>query len=198
MDMLPELVDPMLFQKPDAGDESLFPIFYMGVLKNEERTVAEGRPIYDDVECVRVIIPGDKNNVVDRPVRQDDKRRWPKQYELFKAGAREDEQISGTRLSDWPFLSRAQCEEYRYLGLRTVEQLAAVSDSVLSRVPGMAQLRLNAQVWLDKAKGAAEAAAIAKELLTQNSRIDELNEVVRDQARIIEEMKRERALGKHA
>jgi hypothetical protein len=180
--------DPNLFLKANAGDESLFVVFYMGVARNEAASEENGRPIFDDVECVRIIVPGDKNNIIDRPARDSDRGRFAKQYGLFKAGAKEEEQLSGTRLNEWPFLTRAQCEEFKFLGIRTVEQLAEVRDDIVSKVPGMVQLKQHAAVWLGKAKNAAEASKQAKVMNDQAARISSLEEVVRDQAQRIEKL----------
>lgn len=180
--------DPALFSKPNAGDDSLFVVFYMGTLKNEDKSIEAGRPIIDDVECCRIIVPGDKNNVVDRPATQSDRQRFAKQYAMFKQGLKEDDQISGTRLNEWPFLTRGQCEEFRYLGIRTVEQLAEVRDDIASKVPGITQLKQHAAVWLGKTKNAAEAAKQAKVMTDQASRISSLEEVVRDQAARLEKL----------
>lgn len=192
MDMpgvLPELADPNLFSRSNAGDDSLFVVFYMGVVKNEGRSVDEGRPIFDDVECVRIIVPGDRNNMIDRPASAVDKARFAKQYALFQQGRKEEDQLSGTRLTDWPYLTRGQCEEFRYLGLRTVEQLAECRDDVCAKVPGLSQLKRNAALWLDKAKGAAEASKAAKELETQNNRIAHLEKVIAEQAELLRSAK---------
>jgi hypothetical protein len=180
--------DPTIFTRQNAGDDSLFVVFYMGVIKNEARTAEEGRAIFDDVECVRIIIPGDKNTVIDRPASAQDKQRFSKQYGMFKQGMSEEEQVSGTRLSDWPFLTRAQCEEFRYLGIKTVEQLAGVRDDIVSRVPGLTQLKQHAQVWLGKTQSAAEAAKTSKLISEQAAQIAALQEAVRDQAARIEKM----------
>ena len=180
--------DPTIFTRQNAGDESLFVVFYMGVIKNEARTAEEGRAIFDDVECMRIIIPGDKNTVIDRPASAQDKQRFSKQYGMFKQGMSEDEQVSGTRLTDWPFLTRAQCEEFRYLGIKTVEQLAGVRDDIVSRVPGLTQLKQHAQVWLGKTQSAAEAAKTSKLIADQAAQIAALQEAVRDQAARIEKM----------
>jgi hypothetical protein len=171
--------DHTIFSRPDAGDESLFVVFYMGVLKNDARSLEQGRHIFDDVECVRIIVPGDKNSVVDRPASDNDKRRFAKQYAMFKQGVKEEDQVTGTRLTDWPFLSRAQCEELRYLGIRTVEQLAEVRDDITTKVPGLVALKKNAGVWLGKTKSAAEAAKITKTLEDQAAEIDTLKKVIK-------------------
>lgn len=180
--------DPAMFTKQHAGDESLFVVFYMGTLKNEDKSVDAGRPIIDDVESVRIIVPGDKNSIVDRPATQTDKQRFSKQYALFKQGLSEEDQISGTRLNEWPFLTRGQCEEFRYLGIRTVEQLAEVRDDIVSKVPGMVQLKKHAAVWLGKAQSAAEAAKQAKLHADRDNELATLKEVVRDQGKRIEDL----------
>jgi hypothetical protein len=172
--------DPNIFSRPNAGDDSLFVVFYMGVIKNEARSVSEGRPIFDDVECVRIIVPGDKNNINDRPASAQDKLRFAKQYAMFQQGVKEDEQVTGTRLSDWPFMTRGQAEELRYLGVKTVEQLAEVRDDIVARVPGLNSLKQNAGVWLGKTKSAAEAAKTTKLLQDQANEIAALKEAVRD------------------
>jgi hypothetical protein len=182
--------DHTVFTRPDAGDESLVAFFYMGVLKNEAKSEAEGRHIFDDIESIKIIIPGDKNNQIDRPATVQDKRRFAKQYAAFKEGRTEEEQISGTRLTEWPFLSRGQCEELRYLQIRTVEQLAEVRDDITSRVPGLTNLKKHAQVWLGKSKSAAEAAKITKVMDDQAREIETLKQVVkemgaREEARLV-------------
>lgn len=180
--------NPEIFTKQHAGDDSLFVVFYMGILRNEEKSIEAGRPIIDDVECVRIIVPGDKNNIIDRPATDSDKRRFNKQYGLFTQGVKEEDQVTGTRLNEWPFLTRGQCEEFRYLGIRTVEQLAEVRDDIVSKVPGLVSLKQNAQVWLGKAKTSAEAAKQAKLMTDQQTQIDNLKEVVRDQATRLEKL----------
>lgn len=170
-------------QRPDLGDEKLVAFFYSGVLQNETRTVEEGRPIFDDVECIKIIVPGDKNNVIDRPATKQDRLRFAKQYEGYKAGKTEDTQVGGTPLTEWPFLSRGQVEELKYLGIRTVENIAECRDDITSRVPGMVSLKRNAQVWLGKAKNAAEAAKTTKLIEDQQAQIAALQEAVRDQGK---------------
>lgn len=190
---LPELADPNMFSRANAGDDTLFVVFYMGVIQNEGKSIEAGRPMFDDVECVRIMVPGDRNNVIDRPASQQDKARFAKQYAMFTQGRKEDDQVTGTRLTEWPFLTRGQCEEFRYLGLRTVEQLADVRDDICAKVPGMNQLKRNAAIWLDKAKGAAEAAKTAKEIDTQNKRLAHMQSVIDEQAARLEKLLTERS-----
>lgn len=190
--------DHNLFSRANAGDEQLFTVFYMGTVQDSARTAQEGRPIFNDVECVRIIVPGDKNSIIDRPAEASDKARFAKQYELFKRGLSEEEQVTGTRLTDWPYVSRAQCEELRYFGIKTVEQIANARDDVVSRMPGLTTLKQNAHVWLAKATQSAEAAQITKRLQDQDNEIASMREAMADQARRIEALMLEKQGAKRA
>lgn len=180
--------DHNLFSRPNAGDDQLFVVFYMGTLPNDARSVEEGRLIVDDVEAVRIMVPGDKTNVIDRPATLSDRKRFAKQYAAFREGKKEDEQLSGTRIKDWPFVSRAQIEELHWLGIKTVEQLAALRDDVVSRSPGFLHLKNNAVAWLAQTKDSALAAQQAAKMEEQSNRIDTLNRVIEDQAQRLEKL----------
>jgi hypothetical protein len=173
-------IDPALFSRPNAGDEQLFVVFYMGTLKNESRSLEEGRLIVDDVEAVRIMVPGDKTSVIDRPATPTDKARFARQYALFRQGKIGEEQVSGTRLKDWPFVSRAQVEELNYLGIKTVEQMANASDAI--NFPGLQALKTHARSWLATAKDSAIAAQQADLINQQNAKIEELQMAVAEQA----------------
>jgi hypothetical protein len=190
---LGDMADYRLFQKPDAGDDTLFVVFYMGVLVDQAASTEAGRLIARDAEFVRIMIPGDKNNINDRPASEQDKRRFAKQYEAFKAGKKDEEQLVGTRLKDWPAASRAQVLEFEYLGIKTVEQLSELRDDVVSRLPGSRDLKEIAKSWLGRAKSTAEAAqAVAKEKAMAN-RISELEGAIKEQGDLIRQLRKEQA-----
>lgn len=136
-----------------SQDGALLVQFYMRPLLDEEASKAAGRAIYRDTEFVRIMSPGDKTSIIDRPVRiiEDETVRFAKQYEMFKRGAKE--QVSGTPIGLLPGISESQVEEYKYLGLRTVEQLAAAPDSTVLRVMGMLEMKQRAQRMLDALEG---------------------------------------------
>lgn len=166
--------------KSGAGDEKLLVFFHWDIVKDDIATIEEGRPIYRDAEFVRIFVPGDKTNVIDRPIRLGDKTRFPKQYDAFKAGKDEDAQLEGTPLRDWPMVGRAQCAEFHHFGIRTVEQLADVRDDICGKVPGLTGLKQTAGVWLQKAKSTAEAAKIAKQLDSFKTTNEDLAKSVAD------------------
>ena len=183
-------IDPANFQRVDAADAHLLAVFYMGTMTNEEKSIAEGRLIVDDVESVKIIIPGDKNSVIDRPATPQDKKRFAQQYAAFKQGKEGEDQLSGTRLKDWPFLSRGQVEELRFIGIKTVEQLANCNDTV--NFAGLQQMKTHAKSWLATAKDSALASQQADRLNAQDAKINELMKVIEDQTRLLAEMQRGR------
>jgi hypothetical protein len=154
-------------QNPNAG---LMVRFHMGGLINSERSLKEGAPKYDSVPFITIAVPGDKTLLVDRPVRLDESdleseiHRFPELWAKFKRGEAEDVS-TGTPLTEWPPISRAQVEEMAYQHVRTVEQLAAMSDVNCQRVgSGSIQLRQKARDWLQQAEKAAPFLAMKQEM----------------------------------
>lgn len=175
---LSSVPDPDDF-KQGAGDEKLLVIFFRDILKDDDKSISEGRPIYYDTDWLRIHIPGDPTNVIVRPASEQDKRRFPVQWGRYQQGMKDEEQIQGTPLKEWPMVSRAQVEELRYFKLFTVEHLADVSDTVKLRVPGLTKLAQQARIWLEKASHTAVAAQHQQTIDTQANRIEVLERTVR-------------------
>lgn len=138
----------------------------------------EGRPIYDEEEYIEIVTPGDKTNVVDRPVRPADKRQYAQQYAAWKAG--DEEQLSGTPLTMWPAVSRSQVEELKHFRVRTVEQLADLSDANLQNIGPIRDLRERAKDFLATAKGNAPTEALRAQLADEKNRREALERQVQE------------------
>lgn len=140
-----------------------------------------GRQIWREVEYITMMTPGDKTNVVIRPVRKDkavdDTKRFPAQWAAFKAGV-DQNAVSGTLLARWPALNRAQVKEYNSEKIYTVEQLAGMTDDVCHRFgPGAISMREKAKDFLKLSEGLApleEARAEVEDLRTQLKELREL------------------------
>ena len=138
--------------------------FYTREQKDEVRSAALGRAAYREVEMIRVIIPGDKNNILERRVRPADKVKHAKQYDAFRKMQDQDVPDGHTRLEYWPVLSRSQIADLKSLNIFTVEALADLSDDALSRIGiGARQLRSHAKAFLETAKTGAVPARIIAE-----------------------------------
>jgi len=106
-----------------------------------------GRPIYKPEEYIEILTPGDKDAVVQRPVRPNlDPYLYPEKYEAFRNGA---QQVSGMPLEKWGALPPERVKEMEHFGVATVEQLAAVPDSALQQMGrGIVTERQKAQNYL--------------------------------------------------
>jgi hypothetical protein len=187
MEELAENVD-----NPRFGDDRLGVLFYMRTEEDKERTLAEGRKCFRDREFVRIMIPGDRNPAADRRVQitgndlTDDRLRFPKQYAKFKANA---EQVvhEGTPLTLWPGISGALVEELKYINIHTVEQLAGLADTYVSKVPMGQSLKQKAA---DFVKALHDQAAVNKmqaaledrdnQIATLRNELKELGEQVKE------------------
>jgi hypothetical protein len=104
-------------------------------------------------DFIRIIVPGDKTNVVDQPVREDHKERFPRQYLYWKMQSTDASAI-GTPLSQWNAddseeFNSHQMAELQILKFQTVEQIATATDSQLQRVGmGATGLREKARLYL--------------------------------------------------
>lgn len=154
--------------------------FYKRPKQDDEATLKEGRPIFKMVEYVRITIPGDKNNQVDRPMRATDIQKYGPQYQAFQADKSQDE-ASGTLLSAWGGIPPERVEEYSYNKVKTVEQLAGMSDGNLQRMgPGAHADRTRARDYVETAKGHAPVAQLRKELEDRDVRIVMLEKALKD------------------
>lgn len=161
----------------DAGrfamDDKLYVRFYNKPRLNVEKSNEANRPIYEDTVYVEIMMPGEKNNIIQRPADATDMRRFAKHYEQFKAGVAEQE--TGTPLKTLPFLSESQIEELSYFKIRTVEKLANLSDSVAQNFMGARELSQKAQRYL---QAVTSNESLAEENRTLRARMDALEKML--------------------
>lgn len=134
-----------------AMDSKLHVNFYMRPVIQETLSNEANRPIFADVEFVRIMVPGDKLSIIDRIASPDDKARFADHYAKFQAG--QTDQVVGTRLEAVPWMSRSKVEEYKFFGVLTVEQLADASDQVGQKFQGFQQDKQKAKNFLEAASG---------------------------------------------
>lgn len=154
------------------GDENLWVQFYINPTQDEAASAEAGRPIFKDVEHIKIITPGNKESMIDRPITELDKRRFSSHYEKWKKTG--EEFIEGTLLEEWPSVTRAQVEEMRYFNVRTVEQLANMSDSLAQKFAGIQSLKSQAKIFLNRAEKNAGLTKLNKELEIRDNQIQTL------------------------
>jgi hypothetical protein len=148
--------------------------FYYDSVKDPEKSLEEGRPIFKEVPFVKIMIPGDKDNIVVRPVREKDKQRFPQQWNAFVA--KQEQPVNGTVLEEWPGISRSQCEELKHFGIRTIEDLVAMPDSQANKFMGINAMRQKAKQYLEDSSKSAPMQAMREE-----------NNALKEQMRLMQE-----------
>jgi hypothetical protein len=109
------------------ADSQLYVEFY-----TSEKDPYKGKPF------IKIVVPGDKTTVIDQPVRDDHKERFPRQWLHFQMQSG-DGPVIGTPLKDWfqdrpDELNDNQLAELQILKFQTVEQVATASDNQLQRI----------------------------------------------------------------
>ena len=143
-----------------ADDNKLLINFSTIPVLNSRKTKEEGRPIYDNRDHVHIMMPGNKESLVIKPMGEIEKRRFGKQYADWKENNRVN--LEGTPLEAWTWITKAQVEELKYFHVRTVEQLAGMPDVQAQKFMGVQALKKQAKLFLvqaEKNKGASQLAA---------------------------------------
>lgn len=149
-------------QERFAADSRLYVEFYRKAIANNFKTQEAGRPVYDERDCVKIMIPGDKYSSMDTIVTEEHRRRFPKQWAQYQAGQKQA--VSGTPLEVWPQATVGLVATLKAMNITTVEQLAELSDGNASHIMGNQDLRRRAKAFLEAAKGEAHNTKLEAEL----------------------------------
>jgi len=152
-------------------DANLLVKFFHQSVVDKQATELEGRPIYKEVEYVKINVPGSREGV-SHPARKRDKDRFPRHYEAFQK--RVEMPVEGTPLTEWPLISRSQAEELTFFNVKTVEQMATIADSNLTTFRGGTTLKRKAQEWLAQSKRHATVAEMETQLAARDKALDDM------------------------
>lgn len=160
---------------PQQATHGLHVQFYTHPLQNAARTLEEGRPIFTDTAYIMVMVPGDKDSVVRRPIRvgthpKDDNVRFAVEFQAFQAN--KDQPIEGTPLAEWPLITVSQIKELEYYGVRTVENLAGMADVKASQIMGLQEMKKKANEWMTNTKDEAPMLRLNAELALRDNEIE--------------------------
>ena len=141
--------------------------------ENRDKSLAAGRPVFDEVPSISIQWPGMDETV--RRIEPRDIEEYPEKYQAFMRGNEPVE--SGTPLAEWPLMSGAAMRELQYLGFKTVEQLAEANDDVKRRLGPLAKFIKLAKEWLDASNSTqADVVKLKQQLEKEQSRTAKLEE----------------------
>jgi hypothetical protein len=173
---------------PSMDTKGLIVLFEVLGVPNEEKTAKAGRPIYDDVDSIKIYAPGDRHNVIHRQVLPMDKIKFAKEYVAWKRGS--DMAPSGTPVEAVPWISKGQVEELKYFHVRTVEQLAALTDGNAQNMGPILRLRQTARDWLDAAEDNKLTMDLRAQIEERDGKVANLERLLKQQADAISELRK--------
>lgn len=172
---MPELADSDFVPVGTRTKDSAIPRFFQKACKNNFKSEREKKAVYDTKDYVEILTPGDRLNTIIREVQDKDKARWPEHWAAYKAGR--ELAVVGTPLEMWPMVDVGQVETLKQWNVRSVEDLAQLSDANVQKIGmGMLTLRQKAIVWLaeaDKGAGVAQVVAENSELKQRMAAMEE-------------------------
>lgn len=175
--------------KIQDNDALVTPVFFLHPVKNEVETKKQGRPIFDDVEHVRIKLAANKQSVLVAPAHEIFTRemdpatgeqremtyamKYNAQYLAFKSGASQTN--SGTPLEALPFLTPGKRLELKALNINTAEALASVGGQGLKNLGmGGRELQRLAEEYIANSADGAGDDALVSTIAAQDQRIAEL------------------------
>lgn len=181
-----QMADDAAMSALSQDAKRLVAVFFLEAVEDPAQSAAQGRPIYREEEWVKIMVPGDKDNIVVRAVRAVDKTLYADQYRAFKAN--QDQPIVGTPLDKIPFLSKARVLEFNALGLRTAEQVRDMSDTLAAKFMDAHGIRKRIGDFLAAASDAAPMEKLQAELADRDAKIAQLMQAVESQGEKIDQL----------
>jgi len=157
--------------------------FYMDAQEDEDAYKKTGKRVFRDVEMIEIRI--DSRDIRNRPVAQEDRLAYPKQYLAFKDG-QSQEAAEGYPLKQWPPIRKGEAETLYMNGIRTVEQLAQAADARVQILGPFMSLKQKAKDWLEEEKRGAGLNKLREENTTLVARVTALESMLKRQSEEIE------------
>lgn len=176
-------------QQSDA-DKKLLVLFYREPLKDEPASIAAGRPIFKEVDLVKIITPGSRDSFIGDAT-EDYQQRFPQQWARYKAGR--EQSAVGTPLNQLPWLTMAQIAEFNAVGCQTVEQLVGMPDSLSQKFMGHHAIKAKALAYMDAATSAAPMLKLQQELEKRDETIAILQNQMAALAKAVEDQNKVKA-----
>jgi hypothetical protein len=162
-----------------GADSRLAVTFYKRSMKQDDESMAAGRPIFKEFDFVRICVPGDNLTEIDTYANEGHKARFPRQWAHYQNQVGNHETVIGTPIEEWTIISRSQADELKGVKFATVESVANASDLQIQRIGMIAGM--NPYAFRDKAKAFLN---LADQVGETNQREEELSKLRQENAAI--------------
>jgi hypothetical protein len=177
-----------------GGDKSMVCMFYNRPMQNAAKSSEKGRPVFDNKIFVKIHPPGERLNVVDREANENDKRRFPMQWEQFRK--KKQQQPEGTPVELLYPEQPTVAATLRANGIQIIEQLAKLSGNAIQDVGMGCQTWVNyAQKYLELANKGANESMVRRQFEQKDREINVLKRQVEDLKNKLEGMMQQNQQG---
>ncbi len=125
---------------------STYARFYIHPTLDGNATVKAKHNVYKDVVYIEISIKKNDKTSFSRPKTAKDENEYPDAWEEFETGQKP--LMSGHPLNELPNISPSVEMNLNTTGIKTIEDLAELDDSVVIGEQGMVELRKKAQAYL--------------------------------------------------
>jgi len=158
-------------------DKRLFVTFFMEAVQDKVASAREGRPIFVEKPNIRIITPGSRDVTVVR-AHEGYQKRFPRQWERFIK--QQEQSVDGTPLEQVPWLTVGVIAELKAVNCCTLEQLAGMSDTHMTKMMGLIGFKQKAVAYLAAAKEAAPFTQMQAQLEQRDVEISLLKQQVQE------------------
>jgi len=152
-------------------DDQMMVMFYNRAVRNDFKSREANRPIFDDIVHVKIFTPGERLNQIDRPMREEDKQRFPRQWNDFVQ--KRTFVPEGTPI-DLLFPNHPSvAETMKGNGIYTVEQCANLTAHAIDSIG------IGGQEYVNKAKAYLNSADKGKNFNKLNTELSDYKQKVR-------------------
>jgi hypothetical protein len=146
--------------------------FWQDPYKNATKSAEAGLPVFDTVDWyeIRVLGETDTSSGPWHRAPASVVEKWKRAHDEWLRD-NSTEGIIGTLLSEVPWLAKGEVETFKVAGIRTLENLATVADTAITRIPGGLAYRQKARDTLAAAKDTAHTQRMSEELAKRDEEI---------------------------
>lgn len=170
------------FMEDNRGKMAVF--FHAVQVRNNFKSDAEKRPIFEERIFIKKLVPGDSTLIVDRPMREQDMEDFPIEWARFEQ--KKEQKVAGTPIDAWSAVSETQKAEFKALNIFTIDQFANLPDVAGDKIMGFNDLRSKARTFIMAAQDSQMIdkirAEMDKKLEAQEAELAELRAMINKRA----------------
>ena len=170
------------FMESNRGKMAVF--FHAVQVRNNFKSDAEKRPIFEERIFIKKLVPGDSTLIVDRPMREQDMEDHPIEWARYEQ--KKEQKVAGTPIDAWMAVSETQKAEFKALNIFTIDQFANLPDVTGDKIMGFNDLRSKARAFIMAAQDSQMMdkirAEMDKKLEAQEAELAELRAMINKKA----------------